>query len=61
MYLIQILLPLYDNSDKLFPREDFDRVRSELVEQFSGVTAFLQSPAEGFWRTIRTRFTAMMW
>jgi len=49
MYLIQLLLPLYDNSKNPFPRDAFDRVGEELTQQFGGVTAFLRSPAEGFW------------
>jgi hypothetical protein len=50
MHLIQLLLPLYDNSDVRFPRETFDHVRQELTDRFGGVTAFLRSPGEGFWR-----------
>jgi hypothetical protein len=50
MYLVQLLLPLYDNANNKFPRSAFDRVRKELTERFGGVTAFLRSPAEGFWK-----------
>ena len=50
MYLIQLLLPLYDNANIRFPRETFDHVRQELTDRFGGVTAFLRSPGEGFWR-----------
>jgi hypothetical protein len=50
MHLIQLLLPLYDNSDVRFPRETFDHVRQELTDRFGGVTTFLRSPGEGFWR-----------
>jgi hypothetical protein len=50
MYLIQFLLPLYDNERRPFPRADFERVRAELTERFGGVTAFLQSPATGAWK-----------
>jgi hypothetical protein len=50
MHLIQLLLPLYDNSNVRFPRETFDHVRQELTDRFGGVTAFLRSPGEGFWR-----------
>ncbi|HJR05972.1 MAG TPA: hypothetical protein VJ842_01650 [Pyrinomonadaceae bacterium] len=49
MYLIQILLPLYDNEGEAFDRKVYDRVRDELTEKFSGVTAFRSSPAEGVW------------
>jgi hypothetical protein len=50
MYLFQILLPRADNSGKSFSREDFDRVKDELVRRFAGVTAYLQAPAEGLWQ-----------
>jgi hypothetical protein len=50
MYLIQILLPLYDNEGMAFGRKVYDRVRDELTEKFGGVTAFRSSPAEGIWK-----------
>ena len=49
MRLVQILLPLYDNQRKPFPRAFFDHVREELTKQFGGVTAFVRSPAVGVW------------
>ena len=50
MFLIQFLLPLYDNDGNGFPRSMFDRVREELTTEFGGVTAYLRSPAQGFWK-----------
>jgi hypothetical protein len=50
MYLIQILLPLYDNEGAAFERKLYDGVRHELTEKFGGVTAFSSSPAEGLWK-----------
>ncbi|MER8419659.1 hypothetical protein [Mesorhizobium sp. M1329] len=50
MYLFQILLPPADNSGRPFPKQEFDRLKEELAQQFAGVTAFLQAPAEGLWR-----------
>jgi hypothetical protein len=50
MYLIQLLLPLYDNNKQPFSHEEFDYVRDELAKRFGGVTAFRRSPAEGVWR-----------
>ena len=50
MYLIQILLPLYDNEGEAFDRKVQDSVRDELTKKFGGVTAFRSSPAEGTWR-----------
>lgn len=49
MYLIQLLLPLYDNDKRPFARVEFDRVRAELVACFGGVTAYLRAPAHGAW------------
>jgi hypothetical protein len=50
MYLIQILLPLYDNEGEAFEQKVYDRVRDELTKKFGGVTAFHSSPAEGIWK-----------
>ena len=49
MYLVQLLLPLYDNTGRRVSREAFARVRDELTQRFGGVTAFLRSPAQGTW------------
>ena len=50
MFLIEILLPLYDNEGRRFGAEEFDRVRDELAARFGGVTAFRRAPAEGVWK-----------
>jgi hypothetical protein len=50
MFLVQLLLPLHDNTRRLFPRESFDQVRSEITERFGGVTAYVRAPAEGAWQ-----------
>lgn len=47
---MQLLLPLHDNTRRLFPRESFDEVRREVAERFGGVTAYVRSPAEGAWQ-----------
>jgi hypothetical protein len=49
MYIIQLLLPLYDNSGLPFPEEMMREVRERLVALFGGVTAFSRTPAEGVW------------
>ena len=51
MILVQILLPLYDNSGAPFPGTHFERVRDELTRQFGGLTAYTRTPAEGRWKT----------
>ncbi|GEP03829.1 hypothetical protein [Methylobacterium oxalidis] len=48
-HLIQLLLPLSDNNGEPFSRSEYVRVRSELTEQFGGMTAFTRGPAEGLW------------
>lgn len=50
MFLVEILLPLYDNEGRRFAAPEFDRVRDELTARFGGVTAFRRSPAEGVWK-----------
>jgi len=50
MYLVQMLLPLYDPAGGRFPHTHFSAVREELTRQFGGMTAYLRSPAEGTWR-----------
>lgn len=49
MFLIQVLLPLYDNEGKPFANEVIGRIKSELTNQFGGLTAYTRAPAEGFW------------
>ena len=50
MFLVQLLLPLYENSGRRVPHERFTEVRDELTDRFGGVTAFLRSPALGSWK-----------
>lgn len=49
MFLVQILLPLYDNAGAAIARGEFRRVRDELSERFGGLTAYTRAPAEGVW------------
>lgn len=50
MFLVELLLPLYDNAGTAFGREAFLQVRHELTDRFGGVTAHFQAPAEGLWQ-----------
>ena len=50
MKLIQILLPLFDNHGRRFPRAVYRQVRAELATQFTGLTAYSRVAAEGLWR-----------
>src|SRR3954447_19464799 len=49
MYLVQLLLPLYDNSGNAFSEMVSTGIRRELTERFGGVTAFTSAPAQGLW------------
>jgi hypothetical protein len=51
MYLIQILLPLYDNAGHRFDAEAYAAVRAELTERYGGLTAYSRAPAEGLWES----------
>ena len=50
MFLVQLLLPLYDNAGGRVPRERFAELRDELTAKYGGVTAFFRSPAQGTWK-----------
>jgi hypothetical protein len=50
VFLIQILLPLYDDVGSPIPHHKFRQVREEMLTRFGGLTAYSQAPAEGFWQ-----------
>jgi len=50
MYLIQVLLPLEDESGTQFPSARYERLNREFTEKFGGVTAYSRSPAQGRWK-----------
>jgi len=50
MYLIQILLPLFDNQGRAFPGQQYEHVRDDLTEIFGGLTTYVRSPAKGLWK-----------
>lgn len=50
MQLVQILLPLDDNSGTPLRREPFETTRAELIARFGGITAHSGAPAEGVWQ-----------
>ena len=49
MTLIQILLPTCTKNGKTLPHKVYTSIQKEIVARFGGLTAFTQSPAEGFW------------
>jgi hypothetical protein len=50
MQLIQILLPLYDNTGKAQPSGLFSDVRRLLTQKFGGLTTYSRIPAQGLWK-----------
>ena len=50
MKLVQIFLPIYDNNGRRFSAALYRVERDRLVERFGGLTAHMQSPAQGLWR-----------
>lgn len=50
MYLVQILLPVYDNAGHAFEPDDYVELRSELADRFGGVTTYMRAPARGIWK-----------
>lgn len=50
MYLVQILLPVYDNEGHPFEAAEYLRLRGELADRFGGVTAYTRAPARGVWK-----------
>jgi hypothetical protein len=50
MYLVQLLLPLYDNQGQPFDPGLFAQVRVDLTERFGGVTTYARAPARGTWK-----------
>lgn len=49
-YLIQVLVPQYDNAGNRFPHSMFEQTRRELMERFGGLTAHVRAPARGLWK-----------
>jgi len=50
MYLVQLLLPLYDNKGRRFPQAKLNRVEDLLSRRFGGITMYKRAPAEGLYR-----------
>jgi hypothetical protein len=49
VYLIQILLPLQNESGEEFSRRLYNDLARDLTTRFGGLTAYTQSPADGYW------------
>jgi hypothetical protein len=50
MHLVQVLLPLFDNTGRRFEEADYLAVKARFTEKFGGVTVYIRSPAEGAWQ-----------
>ncbi len=50
MQLIQILLPVYNQQNEVFPTETFNHIRQELTDKFGGITTYSRAPATGLWK-----------
>ena len=48
-FLLQMILPLYNNDGQRFAPGALKQVRTELKEKFGGLTAYTRAPAEGTW------------
>jgi hypothetical protein len=55
MYLIELFLPLADNSGAPFGQAEFEAVELELTRRFGGVTAYPRAPASGLWKASSAR------
>ena len=51
IFLIQLYVPLKNNSGQPFPRSQFEKIQQELTEHFGGSTAYTRTPADGLWQT----------
>ena len=50
-YLVQVLLPVFDNQGAEQDPALFSKTRAELTERFGGLTAYARAPARGLWKT----------
>jgi hypothetical protein len=50
MFVVELFLPLEKPDGSAVPAQVFERIKGELTARFGGVTAHLQSPAEGAWK-----------
>jgi hypothetical protein len=55
MYLVQLLLPLYNNAGDRFAQKLYGQVRDELFDRFGGLTVYTRAPASGLWQADEER------
>lgn len=50
MYVVEIVLPVFNADGQAYAKSRFEHVRNGLTEKFGGVTAFQRTPAIGLWK-----------
>ena len=50
MFKLEIFLPVYDLKGIQFEYQAYDDVQNTLIHRYGGVTAFMRTPASGFWK-----------
>lgn len=50
MFVVELFIPLEKPDGTPTSAATLERIKAELTDRFGGVTAFLQSPAEGAWK-----------
>ncbi len=50
MFVVELFVPLEKPDGSAVPASVFELIKTELTDRFGGVTAHLQSPAEGAWK-----------
>lgn len=50
MHLVQLLLPLYDNTGQPFEQASYALIRRRLTGRFGGLTTYVRAPAAGLWK-----------
>lgn len=52
---IEIFVPIFDNKGNRFSETIYRKIKKKLTEDFGGVTAYTQMPAEGIWKDTKYR------
>ncbi|MBA4696912.1 MAG: hypothetical protein H2069_05980 [Legionella sp.] len=50
MHLVEIFLPLFDSQGNKLSDTLFEQTSEELIQKLGGLTAYIRSPAKGFWK-----------
>lgn len=47
---IEIFIPVFDEKGKPFPEKFYRKIKKKLTDDFGGMTAYTQMPADGIWK-----------